>query len=354
MIRTVRLSLKHVTPSKRRALGAVLERYRPLVNKYVDQVWNHGGRLDQDTLNSCLSERLSNRYHSRALHQALAICSSTRESARALGVEASQPEYKRGVAQLSDHVLKIQPAKLGSEFDYMLKLSTLQKGRPICLPVKGTKVLNKWLSQPGAVLKKSCGISEDYVYFYVEIPDVVRRTKGEVLGVDVGLHKMIATSDGVRYGEDFRRLTRKIARKTPGSKAKKRARIERDQYINQTLNTLPWDTTRGLVVENLKNLKKGKKPNRNKNFRKALAPWTYAYVLERTKMKAAEHRVLVVETSPAYTSQTCPKCGHVARSNRVKEEFKCCRCGHAADADLVGAQNILARGIGEFSVPRLA
>jgi putative transposase len=354
MIRTVKLSLKHASPGKRRALAAVLERYRPLVNQYIEQVWERGGSLNQATLSSCLSERLSNRYHSRALHQALAICSSTRASAKALKVKASKPEFKRGTAQLSNNVLQIQPAKPGGAFDYMLKLSTLQKGRPIYLPVKATKMLNKWLSQPGATLKTACGISEDYVYFYVDIPELAHRTKGKLLGIDVGLNKMFVTSDGVRYGERFKELTQKIRRKRPGSKAMKRAQEERRQYINQTVNQLDWDGLQGLAVERLKDLKRGRRKNRNKSFRKALAPWTYAYVLERIQMKAAENRVRVVETSPAYTSQTCPKCGHVARSNRANEEFKCCRCGRADDADIVGAQNILARCVGEFSVPRLA
>lgn len=175
-----------------------------------------------------------------------------------------------------------------------------------------------------------------------------------MLGLDVGLNKMLVDSDGTRYGEDFKRLTQKIARKVPGSAAKRRARTERDQYINHVVNSLPWHGGKGLVVERLKNLKRGKNPHRSKSFRKALAPWTYASVLDRIKLKAVEYRVLVAETAPAYTSQTCPECGHVARSNRANEKFKCCRCGHADAADHVGALNILARGIGEFSVPRLA
>jgi IS605 OrfB family transposase len=351
MIRTVKLSLKHATSSKRRALVAVLDRYQVLVNKYTQRLWEKGGGLDTETYYSCESAYLSRRYHSRALNQALSICKSTKASARATGNAASCPQYA-GTAQLSDAVVKIEPAKPGSAFDYMLKVSTLSKGNPVYLPVKGTRVLNKWLSKPGAVLKGSCGITADYVLFYVEIPDTVLKTQGRALSVDVGLHKMLVDSDGNRYGERFRELSRKVGRKTPGSAAKRRARRERDNYINQVVNELPWSYISTIVVENLKNLKRGKKPNRGKNFRKALAPWTYAYVLERIKMKAAEHRVLLISTSPAYTSQTCPECGHVARSNRAKEEFKCCRCGHADDADHVGALNILARGIGELGVSR--
>ena len=108
-----------------------------------------------------------------------------------------------------------------------------------------------------------------------------------------------------------------------------------------------------LAVEKIRNLKCGKKPTRSKSFRKALAPWTYAYVLERAQMKAAENRVLAVEVSPSYTSQTCPECGHRARQSRNNEKFSCVRCGHADDADIIGARNILAKALGEHMVPRL-
>ena len=46
-----------------------------------------------------------------------------------------------------------------------------------------------------------------------------------------------------------------------------------------------------------------------------------------------------------HTSQTCPCCGQVAKENRLKEaEFLCVACGHAENADVVGAVNMLERG----------
>ena len=44
------------------------------------------------------------------------------------------------------------------------------------------------------------------------------------------------------------------------------------------------------------------------------------------------------------TSQTCPCCGQVAKENRLKKvEFLCVACGHADNADVVGAINISER-----------
>lgn len=47
-----------------------------------------------------------------------------------------------------------------------------------------------------------------------------------------------------------------------------------------------------------------------------------------------------------HTSQTCPCCGHVSKENRLTQSsFVCVECGFAENADVVGALNILERGM---------
>jgi transposase len=58
--------------------------------------------------------------------------------------------------------------------------------------------------------------------------------------------------------------------------------------------------------------------------------------------------VAVVEVHPAYTSQCCPRCEHVARDNRRGVAFRCVRCGYVAHADVVGARNIARKARGDF------
>ena len=63
------------------------------------------------------------------------------------------------------------------------------------------------------------------------------------------------------------------------------------------------------------------------------------------KTKAAGTSLILV--NPAYTSQTCSACGHVARESRESQaEFRCVACGHAENADVNAAKNILARALG--------
>ncbi len=55
----------------------------------------------------------------------------------------------------------------------------------------------------------------------------------------------------------------------------------------------------------------------------------------------------LIKVDPAYTSQTCRGCGHVAaESRRSQSEFECVACGHRGNADVNAALNIQARGTG--------
>ena len=57
--------------------------------------------------------------------------------------------------------------------------------------------------------------------------------------------------------------------------------------------------------------------------------------------------VMWVAVKPQYTSQTCSSCGHICKDNRKSQaDFKCVACGHAENADINAAKNILASGHG--------
>jgi transposase len=49
----------------------------------------------------------------------------------------------------------------------------------------------------------------------------------------------------------------------------------------------------------------------------------------------------VVLVNPAYTSQTCSRCGHREKANRQSQaQFLCVKGGYACHADLNAAENI--------------
>ena len=64
--------------------------------------------------------------------------------------------------------------------------------------------------------------------------------------------------------------------------------------------------------------------------------------LERKLAYKAGH---VVKVDPAYTSQTCSRCGHVGKANRPSQAvFACQACGWALNADHNAAINIFGTG----------
>lgn len=69
------------------------------------------------------------------------------------------------------------------------------------------------------------------------------------------------------------------------------------------------------------------------------------------KTRRAGHTVMLID--PAYTSQTCPRCGMVGKTNRHKNAhlYVCANCGYRSNDDRVAAMGI--RGIGYETLDQL-
>jgi IS605 OrfB family transposase len=81
----------------------------------------------------------------------------------------------------------------------------------------------------------------------------------------------------------------------------------------------------------------GQKAGLNRGILKA----AWSLLVTRLERKAPG-RVQTVD--PAYTSQTCNACKHVARESRESQAvFRCVACGHQANADVNAACNIADR-----------
>ena len=80
-----------------------------------------------------------------------------------------------------------------------------------------------------------------------------------------------------------------------------------------------------------------------------LGNWSFYDLATKIVYKAKEAGIPVIFVDPAYTSQTCHRCGHCERANRKSQsEFECKRCGFACNADFNGSKNIEARATGTF------
>ena len=68
--------------------------------------------------------------------------------------------------------------------------------------------------------------------------------------------------------------------------------------------------------------------------------WRYADLQVMIENKAKRHGIRVLYVDPAYTSQTCSKCGNVDKTQRQGAQFKCSACGEQMHADYNAAINI--------------
>ena len=72
----------------------------------------------------------------------------------------------------------------------------------------------------------------------------------------------------------------------------------------------------------------------------------WSRLMKRLKDKMDANGGRLVFVPAAYTSQTCHKCGHVAKGNRESQAvFRCVKCGYEANADVNAAMNILSRAL---------
>lgn len=192
----------------------------------------------------------------------------------------------------------------------------------------------------------------------IEPPDP--RDFKDVLGVDLGVVNIATTSDGTKHSGKqvnhvrgrHRKLRAKLQRKGTKSckrKLRKLAGKERrfashvNHCISRQIVDLAQRTERALALEDLLGIRARIRARRQQ--RAVLHSWSFAQLRQYIEYKAAWLGITVVAVDPRNTSRTCPVCGHIDKANRPSQSvFRCQHCGHAANADVVGAVNIAALG----------
>lgn len=350
MKRSAILSLKFANEGKRQQVADLLVEYRAAVNFYIGLCWDQDGRFNAATLRRLTDSPLSYRYKGQALKQAVGIVAGTKKAANETGKQASKPIF-RGGADLSTNMLNLSFTK--NAFDCWIRISTLTRGKPIWLPCKKTRVFNKWAAHgkliPGGTLFERRG--NLYVRVSFDVPVTEPSGKGPALGIDRGVLNVLATSEGQLIGDKLDTFIDRIKRTVPRSRGRLRARIARDQYINQCLKRLPFSGFAVFVIEALKWIKHGKRGKLSRATNRRFSHWTVGAMGERLKQLCQERNVFLLEVPPAYTSQYCPACGHVEKGNRRGTVFRCVKCDHLGNADVIGARNIRDVGLGKILVP---
>ena len=84
-----------------------------------------------------------------------------------------------------------------------------------------------------------------------------------------------------------------------------------------------------------------------KRYRYETVSWAFYQLRQFLEYKALLKGSKVLAVDPKYTSQTCPKCGHVEKANRNKKKhvFQCKNCLYTSNDDRIGAMNLHRMGI---------
>jgi len=85
-----------------------------------------------------------------------------------------------------------------------------------------------------------------------------------------------------------------------------------------------------------------KKPHRlSRESRQKISNWPHGQLRQYISYKAAALGIAVELINEAYTSKTCPACGHL---NKPKgRHYACTQCGYVGHRDNVGSTNILSK-----------
>ena len=102
-----------------------------------------------------------------------------------------------------------------------------------------------------------------------------------------------------------------------------------------------------IVIGNLTHIRKN--INYSKKSNQKLHQWAFSRIAQKITYKAELVGIKVVSVSEAYTSQTCPKCGH--RKKPSNRNYHCQECDFKYHRDGVGAINIHNKVSGVKNTP---
>jgi len=337
VIRKSTINLKFANTGKLEKVKEIAEEYIRVVNIFIGNLWEQqqfsGNFVKDTTIESWLSARLKQ----AAAKQALSIVKSQRKKKK-----KHLPILNQTVLELDSRFVDIKQDV--NHFDIWVKLSSIGNKIIINLPSQKHFHLNR-LMKNGWTIKKSIRLRINENGYFIDIffekaaPNL--RKTGKQKAIDIGYKKLIVSSDGEFIGDSS--IYQKIACKKQGSKAFKRALIERNELVNASCKILDLDNVKELFVEDLKGVKRKSKGRIRKKFNNKLQRWVYGDVLNKFAMLCEEAGVLFKKIPPQYTSQRCSSCGVICKSNRQGEIYKCV-CGVAMDADLNASINILHIG----------
>lgn len=187
-----------------------------------------------------------------------------------------------------------------------------------------------------------------------------------VVGIDRGINFVVATYDS-KHRSDFvsgkaikqrrahySKLRKELQmRQTPSSRRRIKTIGQRENRWMQDVNhqvskalveNNPKHTL--FVLEDLSGIRNATDRVRTRD-RYVSVSWSFYDLEQKLIYKAKQNQSIVIKVDPRYTSQCCPVCGHIEKTNRNKKIhlFSCKNCGYKSNDDRIGAMNLYRMGI---------
>ena len=205
-----------------------------------------------------------------------------------------------------------------------------------------------------------------YVPITYEISVLHKSEVSHIVGIDRGIRFLAVSYDSKRKTVFFdgniikkRRAhfmtLRKQLQKVGTSSSRRRIKAigQRENRWMQDVNhciskALVESNPKGtlFVIEDLTGIRSVTEKVRVKD-RYVSVSWAYYDLEQKLYYKALRHHQLVEKVNAAFTSMTCPKCGHAEKGNRNKKthNFRCKNCGYRSNDDRVAAMNLYQKGV---------
>lgn len=287
-------------------------------------------------------------------------------------VAASYADYKKRKT--------LSKFRLNGSVDFDQRVLSFKKGNTVSLSTLGGRALVpftmgnyqqlRWANKKGQS-KLVFRDGEFYLYISQTEDEEEAYRADAFIGVDLGIVNIATTSTGSVYsGEQVERVRRsrailRAALQSKGTKSakrhlkkisKKESRFKKDlnHCIAKKLVENAERSRSAIVLEDLTGIRRSAlRAKARRSLRAKLGNWSFYELRFFVEYKAKRAGVPVYIVDPAYTSQTCHKCGCIDKLSRQSQsEFVCTTCGHEANADVNAALNIAELGRQKSIKPR--
>ncbi len=235
----------------------------------------------------------------------------------------------------------------------------------IKLPKIGAIPINLHRPIPSGFVVKQVRILRKAYYWYasislqcdVSVPDPTPH--GHPIGVDIGLEKFLATSDGVlvkppkffkKLQSELKLLQRRLSRKQKRSKNYEKQRLKVARLHHQIDNTrkdfhykqahMLCDAGDMVFMEDL-----DYRVSAKGMFGKHMLDAAFGQFRTIVKYVCSKRGKFFSEVDARGTSQQCPECDGFVKKDLSVRIHDCPHCGYKTDRDVAAGQNIRNRGI---------